>query len=65
MEIKELKDKNEAELKKLLASSREKLRDLRFGVSMGQLKDVREVRENRKVVAQVLTILKSREKVKK
>lgn len=59
MTIKELKDKNSTELTRLLATEREKLRDLRFKVAQGQLKDVREVREARYTVARIMTLLKS------
>lgn len=58
MTIKELKPKNSAELTRLLATEREKLRDLRFKVAQGQLKDVREVREARHTVARIMTLLK-------
>ena len=62
MKIKELKEKTDEELNKLLQESREKLRDLRFKVESRQLKNVREIRKNRKIVAQILTILKDRSK---
>lgn len=58
MTIKELKPKNAAELTRLLSTEREKLRDLRFKVAQGQLKDVREVREARHTVARIMTLLK-------
>ncbi|MFH0819629.1 MAG: 50S ribosomal protein L29 [bacterium] len=57
MKFKELKQKNETELKKLLADSREKLRDLRFRVASRQLKDVRQIRKIKKTIAKVLTLL--------
>ncbi len=58
MEWKEIKDKSEGELQKLLASTREKLRDLRFNVSMGQLKQNHEVSAARKLIARILTVNK-------
>lgn len=61
MEFKELKNKKESDLHKLLAESRDKLRDLRFKVASKQLKDVREVRETRKFIAKILTLLNSKE----
>ncbi|NTW22811.1 50S ribosomal protein L29 [Candidatus Falkowbacteria bacterium] len=57
MELKELKTKSEAELHRSLAESREKLRDLRFKDASRQLKDVREIREVKKLIAQILTLL--------
>ncbi|MDD5341616.1 MAG: 50S ribosomal protein L29 [Patescibacteria group bacterium] len=56
-ELKDLKLKSEAELGKLLAASREKLRDLRFKVSQNQLKNVREVRVITKKIALLLTLI--------
>jgi len=58
MEFKELKNKNQNELHRLLAELRDKLRDLRFKSASGQLKDVRQIRGTRKSVAQILTLLK-------
>lgn len=57
MEIKELKAKSEAELHRLLAESREQVRELRFKDASRQLKDVREIREVKKLIAQILTLL--------
>jgi len=54
----EILNKPEAELKRLLAESREQLRELRFRVSANQHKDVREVRELRQRIARILTKLK-------
>ncbi len=57
MELKDLKQKTPAELRTLLAEGRERLRDLRFRVSQDAHKDVREIREVRKVIARILTLL--------
>lgn len=57
MELKELKTKNENELKKILAASRDKLRDLRFKDANKQLKNIREIRNVRITIARVLTLL--------
>lgn len=59
MKFKELKQRSVEELKRLLISSREKLRDLRFKVASKQLKDVREIRETKKMIAEILTILRA------
>ena len=61
MKIKELRDKSEKEIKKLLAMEREKLRDLRFKISQKQLKNIREIRVVKKNIATYLTILKEKE----
>ena len=61
MEYKELKKKSIGELHKVLAESREKLRDLRFKDASKQLKDVRQIRKIRTVIAQVITLLNKTE----
>jgi ribosomal protein L29 len=60
MEFKELKNKSEKELQEVLAEYREKLRIARFKDANKQLKDVREIRQTRIVVANILTLLNSR-----
>ncbi len=63
MELKELKKMTANQLHKLLSESRGKLRDLRFKDASKQLKDVREIRVVKKIIARVLTLLSS-QKVK-
>jgi len=58
MKFKELKNKPTTELEKLLVSGREKLRELRFKVASKQLKNIREVREERRTISRILTLLK-------
>ncbi len=62
MKVKELRLKSDNELKTLLKESREKLREMRFKVAQRQLKNVRDVRKTKKLIAQVLTILRERRK---
>ena len=57
MEFKELKNKTTSELHKILADSRDKLRDLRFKDANKQLKNVREIRLLRQTISRVLTLL--------
>jgi len=57
MEFKELSEKNDSELKKLLENNQEKVRELRFKDSNKQLKNVREIRSVKKMIAQTLTLL--------
>lgn len=57
MELKELKKKSEKDLQKLLAEYRENLRTFRFKDANKQLKNVREIRETKKVIARILTLL--------
>jgi len=57
MKIKELKQKTEAELQKLLQESREKLRELRFKIALKQFKKVMEIKNVKKLIARILTLL--------
>ena len=58
LKMKELKDRNETELKELLASEREKLLEIRMRARESKAKNVKEAREIRKNIARMLTILK-------
>lgn len=55
-------NKSEAELQKLLDDNREKVRELSFKDSNKQLKNVREIRSTKKLVAQILTLLNNKKK---
>ncbi len=57
MKISEFKTKTKQELQKICRSEQEKLRLLRFDIKLKQSKNVREIRKNRKLIAQILTIL--------
>jgi len=57
MDFADLKNKNLKELQEILAEKRETVRELRFKVSEKQLKDVRNLRETKKVIAQILTLI--------
>ncbi len=56
--INELKQKSKEELQKTLEDDREKLRQLRFDLSAGKVKNVREIRNVKKEIARILTLLK-------
>jgi large subunit ribosomal protein L29 len=60
MKTKELQKLTDVELKKALEQNQEKLRSLRFDLASGKVKNVREIRETRKTVARVYTLLKER-----
>lgn len=62
MEYKELSKKNEKELQAILSEYREKLRLARFKDTNKQLKNVREIRAARGVIANVLTLLNLKKK---
>lgn len=61
MKIKDLREKRELDLEKMLAAEKERVRDLRFKVSQRQLKNLREAREAKKVIARILTIKREKE----
>ena len=62
MKAKELRQKSEGELQKLLQELRANLRKLRFDLASGKVKNVREIRQIRKDIARILTILNERKK---
>lgn len=53
----ELRQKTEKEIKQMLQTLREKSRQLRFDLSAGKVKNVKELREVKKDIAKILTIL--------
>lgn len=57
MKINELKQKSKTELEKILQEQRLKLQQLRFDLTAGKLKNVREIREVKKTIARILTLL--------
>ena len=67
MDIKELKNKSIKELHRLLMENRGKLRELRFKDAAKQLKNIRDIRNLKKGIARILTLInkkKSAEEVK-
>lgn len=59
MEIKELRQKSKEELGKLLKDIRERQGSLRFDLVTGKVKNVREIRQIKKNIARILTILRN------
>jgi len=59
IKIKELKQKTETELKSLLAVDQKKLQELIFELKAGKLKNVRLIRQYKKQIAQILTLLQN------
>ncbi|HOK20609.1 MAG TPA: 50S ribosomal protein L29 [Candidatus Paceibacterota bacterium] len=57
MEFKELKTLPKSELEKLLAQNREKMKELRFNLAFGKVKDISEIKKTKKTIAQILTLL--------
>lgn len=64
MKTRELKQKSDKELKENLISLREKLRELRFNLAGGKVKNIREVHQTKKTIARILTLLKQHEGAK-
>jgi large subunit ribosomal protein L29 len=58
MKAAELRKKSKEELEKILKEKRERLQKLRFDLSLGKLKNVREIRQTKKDIARILTIIK-------
>jgi len=58
MKIGELRQKSKEELQRFLQEKREKLRILLFDLVSGKVKNVREIREIKKDIARILTLLK-------
>lgn len=65
MKAKDLRKMSEKELQKILKDEREKLLKLRFDLASGRLKNVREIRERKKNIARILTILNKKNAQKK
>ncbi|TAK94985.1 50S ribosomal protein L29 [Patescibacteria group bacterium] len=58
MKIKEIRSLGEVELKKLIEERREKVLGLRFDISSKQVKDHRDIREFRRDIAKIETVLR-------
>ncbi len=62
MKSSELKQKPKKELQKLLQNNQDKLRQLRFDLASGKVKNVREIRLVKKNIARIMTILNIKSK---
>lgn len=60
MKTQELREKSVSELQKLLKENREKLRQLKFDLALGKVKNVREIRIIKKDIARILTLLREK-----
>lgn len=58
MKTTELRQKSKQELKEVLAENYNKLRQLKFDLTAGKVKNVREIRHLKKDIAKILTLLK-------
>jgi len=57
MKPEKLREKKEEELKNLLSEKRDKLQEVKFNLSSGRVKNVKEARNLKKDIARILTIL--------
>lgn len=57
MDILEIKNKSKKDLQDLLAEKQDKLREFRFQSNEAQLKNVRSIREIKRNIAQILTLI--------
>ena len=64
MKVKEIRQKSDKELQKLLLTLRDKLRDLRFKIASKQLKNYKEMGKIKRDVAKILTVIKERKLIK-
>ncbi|MBU4285233.1 50S ribosomal protein L29 [Patescibacteria group bacterium] len=58
MKTKEFKQKTDKELKETLIHLRDNLRELRFNLASGKVKNINEIHRNRRDIARILTLLK-------
>ncbi|MBI5147816.1 MAG: 50S ribosomal protein L29 [Parcubacteria group bacterium] len=56
----ELKNKSAEELRRNLISGRERLRGLKFDLAAGKVKNVGEIRETKKTIAKILTLINTK-----
>lgn len=57
MKAKELRKKSDTELQKLLQDKKSRIVELKMNIASGNVKNVREMRETKKDVARIQTIL--------
>ena len=58
-DFQQLKNKATAELQKDLKTYQEKLRDLKFDLAVGKVKNIGEIKNVKKAIAKILTIINS------
>ena len=64
MKARELRKKSETELQKILRQKREKLQKLRFDLTAGKLKNFQEIKQTKRDIARILTVLNEKSKIK-
>ncbi|ABV33153.1 MULTISPECIES: 50S ribosomal protein L29 [Pseudothermotoga] len=61
MKAAEIRNYSDEELKKLLLEKKKQLMDMRFQHAMGQLRNTAQIKEVRRDIARIRTILRERE----
>jgi large subunit ribosomal protein L29 len=61
MKAKELREKNSGELEKLLQEKQEKVRKSRFDIAVKQVNNNREIRNEKKDIARILTLINEKQ----
>ena len=61
MDTQTIRSKPDAELRSILAEQQALLEDLRFRASARELKNVHEIRQARRAIARILTVLSERQ----
>jgi ribosomal protein L29 len=56
-DFKQLKNLNIEELKKMVLEKKSKLRELRFNLNVGKIKNFSDIRKIKKEIAQILTLI--------
>lgn len=64
MKLREIRQKTDKELRESLISLRDKLRELRFNLAGGKVKNIREIRQTKRDIARISTISKEYDKQK-
>lgn len=59
MKVKDLRKKSKIELEEILRQKRDRLRTLRFDLASREIKNVREIGENKRDIARILTVLRN------
>ena len=59
-EKEQFKNKQFHELKKILIDSRENLKRLKFDLAAGKVKNIRQIKETKKIIARILTTLNTK-----
>ena len=61
MKAKDLQKRPTADLKKTVRELQDKLRELRFDLTAGKVKNIKEIRSTRREIARILTIVCQKE----